>query len=305
MITVIGLIKNAADVIETYIRANSLIADNFVLINNFSTDRTIEILNALQNEGFNIEIIDDTKMEYLQGMKMTKLAQYAAKKYKSDYIIPLDDDEIIYSDVADAKDIIYQLDSDSVHYVHWKVYIPTEEDNLNEICVARRQTYCFVDSIETERKIIIPGKICLQDDLKIYGGNHVADASIVKHHCTVDILRIAHFPCRSQEQLIAKSLIGKTGYLLINGNVDSNMGKQWTMIYEKLKNGQEITAADQWLFCTYYLKNFSIDDFEVEISPLIIDESAFTIKYTSANEVNSLRNYILLTEEIIAKYKEK
>ena len=52
-ITVISVVKNSADIIETFIRANGLFADNFVLVNNGSTDRTVDILNALTNGRWN------------------------------------------------------------------------------------------------------------------------------------------------------------------------------------------------------------------------------------------------------------
>ena len=49
-ITVIGMIKNSADIIETFIRANGLFADKFVLIDNESTDNTRKILLQLIDE---------------------------------------------------------------------------------------------------------------------------------------------------------------------------------------------------------------------------------------------------------------
>ena len=52
MITAVSMIKNSADVIETMIRGNSLVADNFVLVDNASTDNTLKIIGALREEGF-------------------------------------------------------------------------------------------------------------------------------------------------------------------------------------------------------------------------------------------------------------
>lgn len=77
MITVIGMVKNAADFIETYIRGNAQVADNFVHLNNMCIDCTIDILDSLSKEGYPIEIIEDNEPVYNQSVKMTKLAKYA------------------------------------------------------------------------------------------------------------------------------------------------------------------------------------------------------------------------------------
>ena len=58
MITAVSMVKNSADVIETMIRGNSLVADNHVIINNASTDNTVAIIEELRKEGFKIDLFD-------------------------------------------------------------------------------------------------------------------------------------------------------------------------------------------------------------------------------------------------------
>ena len=91
-LTVVGMIKNSADIIETFIRANGLYADNFVLIDNDSTDNTRKILDSLKNEGYDIEIIYDPENAYLQSMKTNILIRKVIDKTDADWIITLDDD---------------------------------------------------------------------------------------------------------------------------------------------------------------------------------------------------------------------
>ncbi|MBR3525262.1 MAG: glycosyltransferase family 2 protein, partial [Lachnospiraceae bacterium] len=64
MIVCIGVIRNAADIIESMIRANALWADRFVFYDNMSTDRTAEIISALREEGFLVELLPDTEQSH-------------------------------------------------------------------------------------------------------------------------------------------------------------------------------------------------------------------------------------------------
>ena len=57
MIVVISRLKNSADIIETWIRANAAVADKFVVVDSGSADGTPQILKMLKAEGFNIEIV--------------------------------------------------------------------------------------------------------------------------------------------------------------------------------------------------------------------------------------------------------
>ena len=139
-ITAVGMIKNAADVIETYIRANGLIVDNFVLLDNMCSDRTILILDELKKEGFEIEIIKDDMIEYRQSEKMNRLIYYANEKYHSDFIIPIDDDECIvpFSEkhaVEDIRESIEKLPQNNLYYLKWRTYVPNEEDDENSFLV--------------------------------------------------------------------------------------------------------------------------------------------------------------------------
>ena len=300
MITVIGMIKNAADIIETYIRANALVADNFVLLNNMCTDRTIDILNSLIREGYQIEIIDDNEPAYNQSVKMTKLAKYAVEKYNSDIVIPIDDDEILVGPSnIELNKVLSMLPDDVVYQATWRVYVPTEDDD-NDICVPKRQKVCFSSKHKTLGKAIIPGKICKLPGFMIAQGNHfvIADGEIK----IIDLpeLRMAHYPCRSEEQLKSKALVGWTNYLVTKRK--DIWGLQWKNAYDKIKAGDRLGIDEQWKFCFMYLEDTDENDIELVFAPIEIDESAFVIKYTGDNEINAMKNYMENVEMLAKKY---
>lgn len=223
MITAISMVKNAADVIETYIRENAITIDNFVLLDNMSTDNTVSILNRLLQEGFQIEVIQDDHISYSQDAKMKLLLNYTLEKYDPDFIILLNDDEIIVSGnpnlrTENIKDVIYSLDRGNLYYVNQRTCIPTEEDNRQEKCVAKRQSFCYGDKPEITTKIIIPREI-YSDDFQIAQGNHDATGSAIKDHILIKDICIAHYPVRSVEQFQSRELTGWTNDLAPSGRV--------------------------------------------------------------------------------------
>lgn len=304
-ITAIGMVKNAADVIEACIRGNSWLIDQFVLLDNMSSDRTVEILQALQAEGFKIEILDDNEIQYRQSEKMDRLCAYACEKYPSDFIIPIDDDEIIIPEnetisMDYIKDTLRNLDRDALYYAPWRVYFPTEYDDNAEINVAKRQLCCFSsDTVLTYHKVIIPTQIVQEEGFHIMEGNHGAESSKAHADVVLPDLRFAHFPIRSEEQIKSKALIGYTNLLTIPDK-EKNTGFHWGVIYKQVRDGNPLTIELLQSLSTLYLHPDA--DIEVMKSPVPLSEDYMQMKYTRPQEVNALKNYCLNVEALAAKY---
>lgn len=305
-ITAIGVIKNAADVIEACIRGNSWLIDQFVLLDNMSTDRTVEILNSLQTEGFKIEVINDTEIQHTQAKKMDMLCAYVYEKYPSDFIIPLDDDEIIIPankniSMDDAKISLAALNRDSLYYLFWRVYIPTDYDDTTEINVAKRQTFCFSDTVSTSNKVIIPSAITQEEGFHVIDGNHGAIFTREHGNFHFPDLKLAHFPIRSAEQIRSKALIGWTNLLTMPDRCKVN-GIHWGTIYEQVKDGNPLTTELLQTLSALYL----MPDAEIEVvrDPVSLPSEYLQLKYTRSNEVNALENYCYYVESLAAKYAD-
>ncbi|ENU81550.1 hypothetical protein F975_00158 [Acinetobacter sp. ANC 3789] len=55
------MVKNEEDIIENFIRWNMKFLDSLYIIDNNSTDGTVDIINQLISEGFNITLwVDNT-----------------------------------------------------------------------------------------------------------------------------------------------------------------------------------------------------------------------------------------------------
>ncbi len=303
-IIAVGMIKNSEDVIETFIRANAFSVDSFVLLDNMCTDNTISILNSLVDEGYNIEIIRDEEIGYYQSAKMSNLIKYVSEKYDPDYIIPIDDDEIISTDGGHSlKSVLETLPDNNIYYIKWRVFFPTDADDMLEISFAKRMQVCFSDSLNTFTKVIIPRKAFNSREFAITQGNHEAFADESVGIKAVRRIRMNHYPCRSESQLISKALVGWTSYLAVYNRNEMD-GTQWRQMYDKIKRGESLSFDDMWLFCMRYLKPFSEDDLSVERYILRLPEEAFDIKYTEKSEVNYLKNYMECCEILAEKYSK-
>lgn len=94
-IVVITMVKNEEDIIESFIRHSMTFADELILIDHDSIDRTSEILYSLSDEYNNLFVKKYTEFEYSQSECMTALMKEAFCEYNADIVVPLDADEFL------------------------------------------------------------------------------------------------------------------------------------------------------------------------------------------------------------------
>ncbi len=308
MITVISVVKNSADVIESMIRGNAAFADRFVILDNMSTDRTAEIIGKLIEEGFPVELIPDEEQSHLQKEKMRKLMGYVIEKYAPDFIIALDDDEILVPaseslEPEDMKAAIGGLDRNDLYYVCWRNYIPTDEDDKDKVCVMERETFCFDDEAEMTMKVLIPAGL-IDESFTIADGNHYADGDRIRNRVVLNDLRIAHYPVRSPQQIASKALVGWINNLTMAERA-KGLNYHWERMYNAVKNGGLPSMDMMQAMCTLYREHPNDEEhLNIVKRPASLCREAFEIKYTGRNEVNVLSNLCSNAENLAAKYAE-
>ena len=72
-IVAIGMVKNEMDIIESFVRHTLSFADELLLIDHQSSDKTAEILRSLQQEGLPLTVHTSPRVEYAQAEMTTEL----------------------------------------------------------------------------------------------------------------------------------------------------------------------------------------------------------------------------------------
>ena len=289
----IGMFKNEADIIESFIRYHSYIFDGIVLLDNGSTDNSVQIVKKLQDEGLPIYLRTDTTIEYHQSEKTTELLYYTQNKFNPDLIFPLDLDEFVIAPGCESnpREIINSLDlSDILYYIQSYNYHPLDSDNYNEVFVPKRMKHAKVIP-DPMYKVVITRELATKCSPVIAMGNHnilVENPSIrweVLHS-----LKLAHFQHRSLEHVKSKFLVGwlnnltRTNYII-------GEAAHWKIAYDLIKENVDITLEDL------------IGTPQCIEAPINLSFcNSIEMKYTSKNEVNSLKNLLNYSEALANEY---
>lgn len=106
------MVRNEADVIESFVRHTLRFADWLYITDHRSEDATREILSALVSEGLPILVTYYEQEGYAQSEIMTKQL-YQAIDDGADIVLALDGDEFLLSyDGSDTKNILLSLSKD-------------------------------------------------------------------------------------------------------------------------------------------------------------------------------------------------
>jgi len=269
----IGMVKNEVDIIESHVRYNLNIVDEMLILDNGSTDNTLNILYELQKEGLSLHIIEDNSRRYEQATKMNQLLKKAVEEFNADVIVPIDADEFIISSKGGTpRGILENIDPNSYYLAKWKTYVPEFNENEDEKFIPSKITLCRDDVFEEFYKAIFPKELVLEYNVELSFGNHELyyDSKykdVIKSVVNPD-LRIAHYPIRSKEQTISKIAVGWIYSLYRTGRIEGQ-SFHWRVIFDKLKEN-EISDEDITNFAKQFAlineKNVTVHDDPMDVT---------------------------------------
>lgn len=222
----VSLVKDECDIIELFIRINLRFVDRMYIIDNNSSDATVEIIEKLQGEGCSVTLWHDESVDFQQGLTTTSAVRRIADEYGPDWIIPLDADEFITENGSDLRSELEKIPEQHCGMMEWRTFVPLSCDYAsfeNPLWQNFRQR-----AFETIRfnKVVIPAHLVQQTLLPM--GNHFLTTLDHKNVPAFKLsVTLAHIPVRSPEQIVAKSIIGSIKHQITwNRKADEGFHKE-------------------------------------------------------------------------------
>lgn len=205
-VVTITLVKDEDRLIESFVRYNFFFVNRMVIVDNGCKDKTIDIINQLIQEGYNIEVYNEASTGYLQAYLENKYMHKAISEGDEDWVIPLDVDEFLDIDSA----LFDELSQEEAYYVYWKNYVLDKDSDMSETFVPRRMVTRLVpkpefdNSVEKITKVLLPTKLVKKNNLFLSSGHHKLIGIELGKMTLLNNASIAHFPIISPEQLQIK-----------------------------------------------------------------------------------------------------
>jgi hypothetical protein len=246
-LTIISVVRNEADIIETFVRHHCALGAQMIMTVHRSLDSTMSILRSLEREGLPITLAESDAIEHRQEEICTRCAQSVARGGTADWILPLDADEFLCA--AGGTTIsaaLSRLPRDGVTHLHWKTYVPTPEDDAVESCPIRRIIHRRSMELPQITKCILPAGLLRERSVRIPMGAHqILDASsgVPLPSAVSEDLLLAHFPVRSSEQLTVKILGGWAAVSALPKRTE-HTGHHWRSLVERCASGRSFTVSE-------------------------------------------------------------
>jgi hypothetical protein len=250
-------VRDAADIIEAFVRHNLTVLDGLAIVDHGSSDGTSEILAALAAERCRVFVARDETPAFDQRALMNRLVRHVFATSDADWIFPIDTDEFIKVGSRQQLEEVLTRVSPPGHLVlPWLTYVPrfdVGDDALTTLRSARRvaqQRHGFA-------KVAVGRHFLAASNERIGKGSHTIERPNGPNNgnqhaaCAADEAALAHVPIRSAAQFISKFATGWLG-TLASGTRQGNESFHWRDGYAHLRAGRPLTAAQLTAFAMNY-----------------------------------------------------
>lgn len=234
------LVANEQDIIEDNIRFHHAMGvDNFIVMDNFSTDETAFILQKLAQE-FNIHYMVQPRKDYSQSQWVTVMARMAAEQFDADWVINNDADEFWVPQSRNIKKALKKIPKEisSIKVSRFNAVVTDGNSDVLSAFSHPRSTKIFERVSLNTHGEVLPAKIMhrASRDVSVDQGNHNVTGIVGETIYADTLLKILHFPYRTLGIYKNKIQIGGAAYAR-NETLPKEIGYTWRSHYEKLSNG--------------------------------------------------------------------
>ena len=250
-------VRDAADVVEAFIRHNLTVLDGIAVVDHGSFDGTSEILAALVREGLPVFVARDETPAFDQGAIMNRLIRHLFSTSDADWIFPIDSDEFLKVGSRQILEDTLGAVAPQCHLLMpWLTYIP-RFDQTDDMSALLRNARRLVDERHGLRKVVIGRHFIENPAAAVTKGNHGVHRGSSFPHASADLkcareaVALAHVPVRSAPQFVAKIA---TGWLatLATGSVQGGESFHWHEAFDYLRSGRPLTTGQLTAFALNY-----------------------------------------------------
>ncbi|MGI6484227.1 MAG: glycosyltransferase family 2 protein [Candidatus Dojkabacteria bacterium] len=300
----ISSVKDEADIIESLVRYTLNFADGMVINENGSTDNTLAILKQLKSEGLNIDIIEDTKSEYVELEKKKELLNYVMKKYSPDWVLCLDADEFLFEiDYKNPRNAILSLNPLEENQILWRTFVLNGDEKKEEQFIPKRVLYRRDESCEEFAKAVISKELYKKGCLFSLGAHTLYGSEFASKVNYPKDLFLGHYPVRSINQLTARIISGALNVLAQDSRESGRNFHHFEMLDKIIQNG----CIDKETLCKeslYYAISDKSIDIKKELKPLDVSFcKGLDMKYSPKEPQSSLSIALSIGTTLIEKLR--
>lgn len=233
-----SMVKNEEDIIEAFVRHTLSQVDHLYVADNLSTDGTRDILDALVAEGLPLTVSLDPAQAMEQNVKMTSMYRRYAAVEHFDFAFFLDADEFLRLDKDLMAAVPRRAGQGRAFYVPRLNYVYMGEPKTGD-ALSVFDAMTTLDTMKMSPKSMIFHDKAGCRRYHIGNGNHhVRDwaqgGETVSEEQPQPFATMLHFPIRSVEQYLSKSLLGWLAMQLRAEGVndaEQTIGKHWRTQY--------------------------------------------------------------------------
>jgi glycosyltransferase involved in cell wall biosynthesis len=240
-------VQNDADIIESFCRYYCSFCDGILVIDDSSSDNTLDILKSLAEERLPVFITDNSNIDGVR-LNQKKQIKLAIDNYQADLVLPVDVDEFIVNiNGGNPRPVLESLDETKEYHIIRRNYICPQEINDNKI---------FYPSIPKKYTELITPKTIMHRFLlnekkakPAVGYHSFAYASDPPDIVDLKILCYNHYPIRNVYQFMIKIIFGWVNVLTTS---NPNFAPwHWKEFYEEIKKNGKISQDMLERFSVY------------------------------------------------------
>jgi hypothetical protein len=208
----VSRVKNEVDIIESFVRHNAGYFDKLIILDDGSTDGTVDVLKSLRAAGLPLVLLQEGAVGYEQSYYMTKLLRLAVSQFGADWVAPLDADEFLELQGLMTLDELLARQEPSLITLAWSNFVwkPEYKESL-ELNPVLRMRFRLPPRPDM-MKVLVPAHL-VDENVRLQQGNHglIRGEEVFPAH-PLTSLGICHFPIRNLVQYASKVVVGYLQY---------------------------------------------------------------------------------------------